>query len=197
MNHQISGYNVRVWDPQVQVKALPGQGGDVPDGVELDTSKASGTYQASNLGVNLRPLLPQDAQAARISFDIQAWKSRDAPGEPPTVSSRVIECSFDERARKHYSWIFDFRWRPIEAGKHRMALAVRLHPHERRLPASEDRLVGPDFFVPAGWRLAITHWAIDVIPPSEVLPTNFPADVEDYVTIATACHRPSPIHLRW
>ena len=147
--------------------------------------------------MNLRPLLPADAQATRISFRYEAWNQGGAPGEIPTVSTRVMECYSDAKRRRHHSWIFDFRWKPLVEGKGRVQLEVNLRNEDRHWLNATDKLVGPDIGVPAGWRLAVSDWQIEAIPASAVAPCEFPGAAQGFVTLARTCHRPSPLHLSW
>ena len=198
MHREASGFQARIFDPRVSLMGIPGEGGVVADGAVVDARQGSGDHEVSSLQVHMRDQLPK-GEAARISFDFVVSRGPGVAPEsgPPMVSSRTMECRFNEDTGVREFWVFDFRSAPLPEGKGTITLGVRLANPKRHLGGSEDRHYGPDFAVPAGWRLEIRNFRVEECSSAEVSPSSFPDDGSSFVEWYRKHERGSAICLKW
>jgi hypothetical protein len=198
LHREARGYQAQIFDPRVSLMGLPGEGGVIADGAVVDAREGSGDHPVSSLQVHLEGQLPK-GEAARISFDFVVSRARGIAPEtgPPMVSSRTMECRFNEDTGVKEFWVFDFRSALLPEGKGTITLGVRLANQGRHLGGSEDRHFGPDFAVPAGWRLEIRSFRVEECSSAEVSHSTFPEDSSSFVEWYHKHARGSAICLKW
>ena len=196
MHKEASGYQTRIFDPRVRVQGLVGKGGVVPDGIVVDTTESSDAFEVSSVQVRLRNELPK-TDAVRVVFDWKATRTRPDQVDAPVATSRVTERVFDVAELRYRFRVFDFRSAFLKEGQGTARMEMHLKAEARTLPGAEDLLFGPDFAVPPGWRLELTHFRLDAIPADAVQASVFPEDAEAFVAWYLRHHQGTPMNLDW
>ena len=214
VRHQISGYQTRIFDPNVRVQGLPGQGGVVGDGIVIDTTQALRPSEITSVEVDLDDLIPAKATAVAISFDYSVERSAFAESTP-TFSTRTMNFEWNESLNLHQFWVFDFRWGFLNANapkRQTFNAIVRSPMSQSNSPIvgshkfdyspygakdHGDLLQGPDIAIPPGWKVTLTNWGIKQIDPNKVEATKFPEDAKGFVAWYKALTWRTPINTNW
>ena len=205
VKQELVGYSVHGFDPSVSFRALPGEGGILPDGLLADTTRASDQAGCSTVRIPLalfdhEGLLPAGARAVRVRL---AWKilARTAwANELPAV--KLASSEQGEIDSEGQQKLLTFYTRNVFLGEGgslegELDLPLLVCAGTRMLERSKDVVYGPLVFIPAGWRIEFRHYAVDAIEPGEVPPIP-PGEPERFVAwYRRNAFRPATIDLDW
>jgi hypothetical protein len=178
MKQEIIGYSVHGFDPSVEFKAIPGEGGILPDGLLVDTTKADGQSGCATVRIPLglfdhEKLLPFGAKAVRVSLAWQVLTKTSAAKELPAVKLAASEQGVINPDGQQKLWTFYTR--NVFLGENGsmegvLDLPMLVHAEERVLEHSSDVIYGPLVFIPEGWKLEFRHYSVKPIEVAEVPP---------------------------
>ena len=178
MKQEIIGYSVHGFDPSVEFKAIPGEGGILPDGLLVDTTKADGQSGCATVRIPLglfdhEKLLPFGAKAVRVSLAWQVLAKTPAARELPAVKLAASEQGVIDPDGQQKLWTFYTR--NVFLGENGsmegvLDLPMLVHADIRVLEHSSDVIYGPLVFIPEGWKLEFRHYSVKPIEVAEVPP---------------------------
>jgi hypothetical protein len=205
MSNQVIGYSPSGFDPTVTFKAIPGQGGVLPDGLLVDTTKANSKAGCTTIRIPLglfdhEHLVPFGAKAIRIHLQWKVLKKMPSVRDLPAVKVAATEQGpIDVDGQQKF---FTFYTRNIylceeEKIKGSLDLPMLIHTENRVLPNSKDVIYGPLVFIPDGWRIEFRHYRITQVEPSEVPPIP-DGEVERFIAwYLRNGFKPAHIDLAW
>lgn len=178
VKQELVGYSAHGFDPSVTFRAIPGEGGLLPDGFAADTTMASDQAGCATVRIPLalfdhEAYLPPGARAVRVRL---AWKvlARTAwAKELPAVklaSSEQGEIDPDGQQK-----LLTYYTRNVLLGEDgsqegELDLPMLVRAATRMLDHSTDVVYGPMLFIPAGWRIEFRNYAVEAIEPGDVPP---------------------------
>lgn len=185
------------YSSEARAVALPGQGGDLRDGVLVDTTRVKGSrchldlpywgWRDAFQGGSAPPFL-------RVSFDFEAIPAQQ--GVQPILLNGYITLNREDAVRQVRQTLVldeDIRILPAGRGRQSMVLALdRPHPFEGWRSQS-----GPSFRIPAGWRVRITRLRAEPARQADWAPRDLEASyrlLEGWRQAVGACH---PLNLDW
>ena len=178
MNKEIIGFSVHGFDPTVEFRAIPGEGGILPDGLLVDTTKADGTTGVATVRVPLglfdhEKWIPFGAKAVRVRLSWRVLEKGPTATELPAVKLASSEQGVIDSDGQQKLWTFYCR--NVFLGENgimggTLDLPILVHSEVRVLPESRDVIYGPLLFIPEGWRIEFRHYWVDQIEPAQVPP---------------------------
>ena len=178
MKQEIIGYSVHAFDPSVEFKAIPGEGGILPDGLLVDTTKADGQTGCATVRIPLglfdhEKLVPFGAKAVRVQLAWQVLAKAPTAKELPAVKLAASEQGVIDPDGQQKLWTFYTR--NVFLGENGttsgvLDLPMLVHTDKRVLEQSKDVIYGPLVFIPEGWKLEFRRYAVDQIEVAEVPP---------------------------
>jgi hypothetical protein len=184
MKQDIIGYSVHGFDPSVEFKAIPGEGGILPDGLLVDTTKADGQSGCATVRIPLglfdhEKFLPFGAKAVRVTLAWQVLEKTPAARELPAVKLAASEQGVIDPDGQQKLWTFYSR--NVFLGENGsmegvLDLPMLVHADARVLEHSRDVIYGPLVFIPEGWKVEFRHYSVKPIEVAEVppIPTGEP-----------------------
>lgn len=176
MNKEIIGFSAHGFDPTVEFTAIPGEGGALPDGLRVDTTKADGKTGCATVRVPLglfehEKWIPFGAKAVRVRLSWRVEEKRPNASELPAVKlatseQGVIDADGQQKLWTYYSRHVFLGENGEMAGT--MDLPILVHTETRVLPDSKDVVYGPILYIPEGWRIAFRQYWVEQIEPSNV-----------------------------
>ena len=178
MKQEIVGYSVHGFDPSVEFKAIPGEGGILPDGLLVDTTKADSQAGCATVRIPLglfdhEKLIPFGAKAVRVRLAWRVLARAPAAKELPAVKLAASEQGVIDPDGQQKLWTFYTRNVFLgEDGRMEgvLDLPMLVHTDTRVLEQSKDVIYGPLVFIPEGWKLEFRHYAVEQIETSQVPP---------------------------
>lgn len=178
MNKEIIGFSAHGFDPTVEFRAIPGEGGILPDGLLVDTTKADAKTGVATVRVPLglfdhEKWIPFGAKAVRVRLSWRVLEKGPNATELPAVKlasseQGVIDADGQQKLWTYYARNVFLGEQGAMAGT--MDLPILVHSEARVLPESKDVIYGPLLFIPEGWRIEFRHYWVDQIEPAEVPP---------------------------
>ena len=178
MKQEIIGFSVHGFDPTVEFKAIPGEGGILPDGLLVDTTRADSQIGCATVRIPLglfdhEKLIPFGAKAVRVRLAWRVLARTPAAKELPAVKLASSEAGVIDADGQQKLWTFYTRNVFLGEGGSMagvLDLPMLVHAEQRVLEQSKDVIYGPLVFVPEGWKLEFRHYSVESIEPDEVPP---------------------------
>ncbi len=205
MNKEIIGFSAHGFDPTVEFRAIPGEGGILPDGLLVDTTKADGKTGVATVRVPLglfdhEKWIPFGAKAVRVRLSWRVLEKGPSADELPAVklaSSEQGEIDADGQQK-----LWTFYTRNVFLGEHgamdgTVDLPILVHSEVWVLPKSKDVVYGPLLFIPEGWRIEFRHYWVDQIEPADVPPAPAGEGERFVAWYHRNGFKPATIDLQW
>ena len=205
VKQELVGYSVHGFDPSVTFRALPGEGGLLPDGLSVDSTMAGDQVGCATVRIPLslfdhEGLLPHGARAVRVRLTWKVLARTASAKDLPAVklaSSEQGEIDADGQQKLLTYYTRNVLLAEDGSLEGTLDLPMLVCAETRMLAHSKDVVYGPVVFIPAGWHLEFRDYAVDAIEPGEVPP--IPAgEPESFVAwYLRNASRPATIDLDW
>lgn len=205
MNDQIVGFSVHGFDPTVEFKAIPGEGGILPDGLRVDTTKADARTGCATVRVPLglfdhEKWIPFGAKAVRVRLSWRVLERHARATELPAVKlasseQGVIDADGQQKLWTYYTRNVFLAEDGLMEGT--VDLPILVHSETRVLPESRDVIYGPILFIPEGWRIEFRHYLVDQIEASQVPPVPVGEGERFVAWYHRNGFKPASIDLQW
>ena len=205
MNKEIIGFSAHGFDPTVEFTAIPGEGGVLPDGLRVDTTRADGKTGCATVRVPLglfehEKWIPFGAKAIRVRLSWQVEERRPGAVELPAVKLATSEQGAIDAEGHQKLWTYYSRHVFLGEDGARdgtIDLPIFVHTDTRVLPDSKDVVYGPLLFIPEGWRIEFRHYWVDQVEPSEVPPVPEGEGEKFVAWYKRNGFKPATIDLEW
>ncbi len=204
MKKQIIGFSPHGFDPSVKFKAIPGEGGLLPDGLLVDTTDASAHSGCATIRVPLglfehEKLIPFGAKAIQISLEWNVLEKTPSATELPAVKVAASEqgtIDVDGQQRLH-----TFYTRNVflgeEGSRGVLELPMRIDTDVRTIKDSRNVVYGPLLFIPAGWKIEFRNYRVARVESSAAPPIP-EGEVERFIAwYLRNGFKPALIDLKW
>jgi len=205
MRRQIIGYSLHIYHPEVAFRAIPGEGGLLPDGILIDTTRDEGQFGSSSIRLPLGLLavenyVPFGAEALRIKLDWRVLERSDLAQDAPALKLNCSEqTAIDHQGQQR---LLTFYARNLILAAHvsdqgTLDIPIRLHPAIRSLSGSTDVIYGPILYIPKGWKIEFRQYLIEKMKTEEVPPMPEGESERFVAWYRRNGLKPAPLDLTW
>ncbi|MDR3673202.1 MAG: hypothetical protein P4L36_20320 [Holophaga sp.] len=202
---QIIGYSANGPDPSTRFRAIPGEGGILPDGLRVDTTRTSPRACCATVRFPLglfdhEKWVPFGAKALKIQLK---WRVRARRPWAKALPAWRVDANehgpVDQDGQQHLRTFWGRNVLLAEHGRLEgvLELAIHLQPAVRTLPGSKDVLFGPLALIPAGWDIEFRGYDVTPVAPSQVSDPPIGELARYEAWYLEHEDKPSAIDLRW
>lgn len=185
---------------------LPGgEGGILPDGLRVDTTKVDATTGCATIRVPLglfdhEKWIPFGAKAVRVRLSWRVLERSPQATELPALKLASSEQGVIDADGQQKLWTYYTR--NVFLGEDGLMegtvdLPILVHSETRVLPDSKDVIYGPILFIPEGWWIEFRHYWVDQIEASQVPPVPEGEGEKFVAWYHRNGFKPATIDLQW